>query len=237
MSKYGKAKVVVIIVLVVLVVILSVVGAYICYLYNMITDRSEEYKLSTIASTDIYEPLVKSIILGEEQTITDDNINGIIRKIMDENPIANTGSKDTVSINGIAVYLQDDQTAKIYADISYKNIDMIFSTEAEITLDTTEKIIGIEVKNAKLGKLEISEEYIMSLIEPSLEDLSDSITVEKTYITVPSEYKFTFMEKEVQLYIESFNISQGCADIQTNSAMNLIKQFIDEIISGWFAQA
>lgn len=235
MEKYGKSRVAVIIVLVVLLVILSVAGAFIFYLYNMATDRSEEYKLSTIASTDIYEPLVKSIILGEEQTITDDNINGIIRKIMDENPLTNIKSKDSVSIHGIAVYLQDNQTAEIYADISYKNIDMIFSAEAEITLDTTEKIIGIEVKNTRLGKLEIPEKYIMSLIEPSLEKLSKSIAVEETYITVPSEYKITFSKKEIELYIESFNISQGSATIQTNSAMNSIKQFIDEMISGWFA--
>ncbi len=235
MKKSGKARVVVIVVLVSIVAILALIGVYLCYLYNMATDRSEEAKLNTVASTDIYEPLVKSIILGEKQTITDDNINGIIKKIMDENFVTDTNVKDTILINGIAVYLQEDQTVKIYADISYNDIDMIFSAEAEITLDTDKKIIGIQVKDTKLGKLEISEEFIMSLIEPSLEGLSSSINVEETYVTIPSEYKFTFMEKDVELYIESFEITQGCANIQTNSAMDVIKQFIDGFISGWFA--
>lgn len=236
MRKSGKASKAVIIVLAILVAILALAGVGLYYLYDMATDRTEEARLDTIASTDIYEPLVKSIILGEKQTITDDNINGIIKKIMDENIKTDVKAENTVAINGIAVYLQSNQTAKIYADITYKNIDMIFVAEAKITLDTSDKAIGIEITDTRLGRLNISEEFIMSLIEPSLESLSSSIKVEKTFISVPSEYKFMFNEKEVELYIESFEISQGTANIQTNSAMDLITEFIDEIVSGWFAQ-
>ena len=118
MRKSGKASKAVIIVLAILVAILALAGAGLYYLYDMATDRTEEARLDTIASTDIYEPLVKSIILGEKQTITDDNINGIIKKIMDENIKTNVKAENTVAINGIAVYLQSNQTAKIYADIT-----------------------------------------------------------------------------------------------------------------------
>ena len=237
MRKSGKVWVAVVVALVIIVVLLAVAGVYICHLYNLATDTSEASKLETTASTTIYEPLVKSIILGEEQTITDDDINGIIKKIMDENITTDTTVKDTVIVSGIAVYLQGEQSAKIYADISYNNIRMIFSADADITLNSQEKTLAIDISNTKLGKLEIPADWIMEQVAPSIEGISEQIVVNTTTVTVPAEYNFTFMEKEVLLNIEKLDISQGTATVQTNSAMDLITQFIDEIISGIFSGA
>lgn len=235
MKKSGKVWVAVVAVLAVIVILLAVAGVYICYLYNLATDTSEASKLETTASTTIYEPLVKSIILGEEQTITDDDINGIIKKIMDENITTDTTAKDTVVVSGIAVYLQGEQSAKIYADISYNDIRMIFSADADIALNSEDKTLTIDISNTKLGKLEIPADWIMEQITPSIEGISDKIKVNATAVTIPAEYNFTFMEKDIQLNIEKLDISQGTATVQTNSAMDLITQFIDEIISGIFS--
>ena len=233
MKKSGKVWVAVVVALFIIIALL--LGA-VFYIYKLATDTSEASKLETTASTTIYEPLVKSIILGEGQTITDDDINGIIRKIMDEAPATNTNTENTILVNGVAVYLQGEQTAKIYADISFNDIKMIFSADATIALNNEEKIIDIKISNTKLGNLEIPAEWIIAKIEPSIESIGDSIDVNSTSVIVPSEYNFTFMEKEVELHIENIEISQGVATVQTNSAMDLITQFIDEIVSGWFAE-
>ena len=233
MRKTGKVWVSVVITLFIIIALL--LGAWL-YVYKLATDMSEVSKVETTASTTIYEPLVKSIILGEGQTITDDDINGIIRKIMDENSATNTNTENTVLVKGVAVYLQGEQTAKIYADINFNDTRMIFSADANISLNREEKIFNIEISNTKLGNLEIPAEWTMEKIAPSIESIDDSIQVNSTSVIVPSEYKFTFMEKEVELHIENLEISQGKAIVQTNSAMNLITQFIDEIISGWFAE-
>lgn len=233
MRKTGKVWVSVVITLFIIIALL--LGAWL-YVYKLATDMSEVSKVETTASTTIYEPLVKSIILGEGQTITDDDINGIIRKIMDENSATNTNTENTVLVKGVAVYLQGEQTAKIYADINFNDTRMIFSADANISLNKEEKIFNIEISNTKLGNLEIPAEWTMEKIAPSIESIDDSIQVNSTSVIVPSEYNFTFMEKEVELHIENLEISQGKATVQTNSAMNLITQFIDEIISGWFAE-
>lgn len=233
MRKTGKVWVSVVITLFIIIALL--LGAWI-YIYKLATDMSEVSKVETTASTTIYEPLVKSIILGEGQTITDDDINGIIRKIMDENSATNTNTENTVLVKGVAVYLQGEQTAKIYADINFNDTRMIFSADANISLNKEEKIFNIEISNTKLGNLEIPAEWTMEKIAPSIKSIDDSIQVNSTSVIVPSEYNFTFMEKEVELHIENLEISQGKATVQTNSAMNLITQFIDEIISGWFAE-
>ena len=66
------------IILLVIVLILAAlgVGAYIVFLN--LTDTSNKDKLNTKEAKTIYEPLVKSVILGEKQTVTDDDINGIL---------------------------------------------------------------------------------------------------------------------------------------------------------------
>ena len=83
-------------------------------------------------------------------------------------------------------------------------------------------IFNIEISNTKLGNLEIPAEWTMEKIAPSIKSIDDSIQVNSTSVIVPSEYNFTFMEKEVELHIENLEISQGKATVQTNSAMNLI---------------
>lgn len=233
MKKSGKVWVAVVVALFIIIALL--LGA-VFYIYKLATDTSEASKLETTASTTIYEPLVKSIILGEGQTITDDDINGIIKKIMDEAPKTNTDTENTVLVNGVAVYLLGEQTAKIYADISFNDIKMIFSADSTIALNSEEKDIDIKISNTKIGALEIPAEWIMAKIEPSIESIGDSIEVNSTSVIVPSEYSFIFKEKEVKLHIEKLDISQGMATVQTNSAMDLITQFIDEIISGWLAE-
>lgn len=237
MKKSGKVWVAVVIVLAVIMALLIGALSYLYYLYNLATDTSEASKLETTASTTIYEPLVRSIVLGEEQTITDDDINGIIKKIMDESITADTNAENVVLVNGIAVYLQGEQSARIYADIGFKNIRMIFSADAQITLNNEDKTLTVDISNTKLGKLEIPSEWIMNKIGASVESISESIDVNSTAVTVPAEYNFTFMEKEVELHIEKLDISQGTANVQTNSTINLITQFIDEFVSSWIAES
>ena len=63
----------------------------------------------------------------------------------------------------------------------------------------------------------------------------EAVKVESTKVTVPAEYKFEFMEEEVELHIERFGILNGKAVIETNSAMDLVTKFVDQLVDDWLA--
>ena len=232
MGRSGKALRVIVIVLFLVIAIFGGVGVY---LYTMVTDASESPKLYTTASTSIYQPMVRSILLGEEETITDADVNGIIKKITDEklDVYGNNDTKKTASVKGIAVYMQGKNTVKVYAKIKFKGIDMIFSANATVKLNAENKEITIDVSNTKIGKLKISEEWIMKKVAPSIESIGEKVNVESTTVTVPSEYKFEFMEEEVVLHIEKLGILNGKAMIQTNSSMDLVTKFVEDAVDEW----
>ncbi len=220
------------------------------WIYDAVTDTSDAYLLNTTASTTIYEPMVKSVILGEPQKITDDDINGIVAKIMessaDDSLQDNTeeainqsdgtelDKPSTVLIKGASIYLQGDNIAKLYVDLEYKGYRIIFSADTELKLDTQTKTITVNLSNTKLGRLKVPVDFITGQISASLTEISDGIQVGADRIVLPSEYNFEFLGKDVTLYIADLQIAQGSATIQTNSAMDIISQFIDEIIAGLF---
>ncbi len=232
MSRSGKVLWVIV---VVLFLVVAIVGGTGVYIYTMATDSSEAPKLYTTASTTIYEPMVRSILLGDEEIITDTDVNGIIRKITDEKfgAFGNPDTSDNAYIKGIAVYMQGKDKVRVYAKINFKGLDMIFSADARVVLDSESKQITIDVSNTKLGKLKISEEWIMEKVEPSIESIGKNVSVDSTTITVPSEYTFVFMDEEVVLHIEKLGILNGEAVIRTNSAMDLVTKFVDDLVNEW----
>lgn len=232
MGKAGKALLIVIIIL---LIIFIAIGAVFFWLYTSVTDVSEAYKLNTTESTTIYEPLVKSIVLGEEQEITDGDINGIIAKIMNEY-IAKQEVTDenAIVVKGASVYLQGENSAKLYVDLNWRNKRIIFSADATVQLNADIKIMTMTLSNTKLGSLSVPTEWIMANIENALTSVSSEISVKGNSIVLPAEFTFEFMEKEITLYLTKVEISQGSAVVQTNSAMDIIEQFIDEFIKGMF---
>lgn len=232
MKKSGKVWVVV--VLIVLVVLIAI-GTALFLIYKSATDLSNADKFNTTASTDIYEPLVKSIILGEEQTVTDDNVNGIIATIMEKSIEKKSFADNKVSINGIAMYMQEDNICNVYVDLLYKNnIRLIFSAKANVQLDTETKTINMTISDSKIGSLSIPTDVVMKMVEPSLGNISSKINVKDCVVTIPSEYTFTFMKKEITIYITELEINNKYALVRTNSAMDVIKEFLDDVIGSIF---
>ena len=219
------------VVLIIFVAILSIC----CWLYNAVTDISNADKLNTTASTNIYQPMVKSVVLGQPQEITDDDINGIIAKIINSSLKNETReSHSVVAVKGASLYTQGGNTANLYVDLQYKQYRIIFSADAKVQLDTDSKIITICLSNTKLGSLNVPVGFVTGKIAKSLTEINSSIQVYKDSIVIPSEYNLEFLDKNVTLYIADLQLNQGNATIQTNSAMDVISQFIDEIIEGIF---
>lgn len=219
------------VVLIIFVAILTIC----CWLYNAVTDISNADKLNTTASTNIYQPMVKSVVLGQPQEITDDDINGIIAKIINSSLKNETReSHSVVAVKGASLYTQGDNTANLYVDLQYKQYRIIFSADAKVQLDTDSKIITICLSNTKLGSLNVPVGFVTGKIAKSLTEINSSIQVYKDSIVIPSEYNIEFLDKNVTLYIADLQLNQGNATIQTNSAMDVISQFIDEIIEGIF---
>lgn len=236
-------KICAVVIIVVLVILLSAFIACV-FLYKAVTDTSEAYKINTTPSTTIYKPMVKSVILGEPEEITDNDVNGIIAKIINsatddnenvDNQVAdNSNNTPTVLVKGASIYMQGDNIAKLYVDLDYKGNKIIFSANTHLQLDAQAKTITINLSDTKLGRLAVPTEFITGQISLSLEEISDEIQVNKNSIILPSEYNFEFLGKSVTLYIADLQVAQGSATIQTNSAMDIISQFIDEVIDGLF---
>lgn len=223
--------------LVIILIICAVLGAYLFYLYTLATDTSEAYKLDTTASTDIYEPLVTSVVTGHKQTITDDQINGIIKKIIDEHINIEENADNDVVVKNVAIYLKKNNKAKLYADLSFRNIRLVYSADIAIGINELDKTLYLTIANSKVGKLEIPDKIVLKAVSDSFEGVSDTIEINTSVIKVATEYTFEFMEKEVQIEIKEFSITEdGQATIKTTGAMNIISQIIDEMIDDAFSK-
>ena len=219
------------IILLVIVLILAAlgVGAYIVFLN--LTDTSNEDKLNTKEAKTIYEPLVKSVILGEKQTVTDDDINGILAVLINTytDSLSEEDFKNQFTVKGVTVYMKDNNCADIYADIYYNNdIRFIFYADTDVRLDKPSKNISLELKSAKVGNMKIP-------VNVATENFKSA--ADETNVYIPSEYTFEFSGKQVDVYIEELEVSEGKAQVKTNSAMNLINQFIDGFIKDIFGKS
>ena len=98
---------VILIILLILFMILAALGIGAYIVFRNLTDTSNADKLNTVESKTIYEPLVKSVILGEKQTITDDDVNGILAFVINTyvGSLSEEDFKNQFTIKGIAAYI------------------------------------------------------------------------------------------------------------------------------------
>lgn len=225
-------------ILVVLLIALVITGAYFFYLYTLATDTSEAYKLETTASTDIYEPLASSVITGYRQAITNDQLNGIIKKVMDEYITTEEFANSDIAIKNIAIYTRQNNRATVYADISFYDIQLIYSADIYFYLYEYEPSILIDVYNSKVGKLKIPDTIVLKALTESLEGAYDGIKINRNLsVQIPNVYTFELMNKEVELEIEFLQTDEdGNVIVQTTGMMNVISEIIDEMIEDAFSK-
>lgn len=234
MKKAGKIWVVVLVILLVLTAVLGA-GAY--FIYTSATDLSELNKVNKTESDSILEPLVKSIVLGEEQTITDSDINGALAMVINsynEN-LTDSQRKDAFIVKGASIYLTGNNTAKIYAELNYNDIKLLFSANSKIVFNENSEFISFEVSDTKLGSLPIPTEFIMSKLADGIDSINKDFRVNGNRIIIPSEYTFEIMERELTLKITDLNVSDGTATVKTTSAMKFLEGLISDIFKDLFS--
>ncbi|MGO5081474.1 hypothetical protein ACTQ3U_02985 [Oscillospiraceae bacterium LCP25S3_F9] len=234
MKKTGKIWVVVLVILLVLTAALGA-GAY--FIYTSATDLTELNKINKTESDSILEPLVKSIVLGEEQTITDSDINGALSMVINSynEKLTDSQKKDAFIVKGASIYLTGNNTAKIYAEINYNDIKFVFSANSKIVFNENSEFISFEVSDTKLGSLPIPTEFIMSKLADGIDSINKDFQVKGNKIIIPSEYTFEIMERELTLKITDLNVSDGSATVKTTSAMEFLEGLISDIFSGFFS--
>ena len=223
-------KKILITVFVIIFLFVAIAGVVFYILYQKATDLSEADKLNTTESKTIYEPLLKSVVLHEAQTVTDDDVNGLLKTIIN-NRKEKQSETAVVSVNGIAVYMQNDNQAKIYMDIVYKDVRMIFSALTDVRLDTQAEKIYFDIQEARLGSLSVSKDTVMEQLKKYTGSQKNSfIEVENHSITVPSKYSIPLANQNISMYIEELSLSEGKAEVKTNSAMNIIGNFLSDYL-------
>ena len=228
-------KKVLITVFVIFFVAAAVCGITFYVLFQKATDLSEADKLITTESKTIYEPLIKSVILGEPQEVKDEDINGLLASIMKTYYENHTVSSDEISIKNVAVYLQDNDKVKIYADVYYKDTRFIFATMADVLLNSESKKIYFDLSQTKVGTLSISENTVRQQLDKYIKNQKETfMEMEEDKVVIPSEYDIPVLEKDIRFSIESLETSNGKAMIKTNSAMNIIGNFLSDYLLEMF---
>lgn len=225
-SKSGKVWIVVLIIIFVILVGMFVTGVII---YNSITDLKYANMLKSTESNEIYKPVAKAVILGKEQTITDDEINGIITKTI--NGTKQSSSSDFV-IKGVTLYTQQDGSVKFYVDLYYKgDRRFIFSGDADVKLDDSSKKLNLIIKSTTLGTLSLPPSLVMSKVSPSINKLGSGISADGCNITVPAEFTIEILKKDITVNLKELSIKEGSITIKTNSAGEIVKEALKSAIS------
>lgn len=236
-KKAGKIiKKIILSLTVVIFTIIAVAGVYGFYLYTLATDTSEAYKLDTKASTDIYAPLARSVVTHYRQEITPDQINGIIKTIMEEYFNPEDNAENDVVIKNVAIYTRKNNRGTVYADISFRDIRMIYSADISFYVYEYEPSILIDFSNSKIGKLEISDRVIMKAFSETFQN-KYGIKCRHCSLQIPNSYTFEFMNQEVTLEIEKLMTNdEGNVMVQTTGIIDVIDQIIDGTIDDIFSK-
>lgn len=216
--------------------VIFVVTATFITLYTMATDRTNADKFTAKTSTDIIEPLAKSLALGETAEISDGMLNSFLTYCLNSFNKENKSSSP-LSIQGIAVNFHKDSPVDIYVKSSYNGLEAIVNAKADITLDEKEKEIKLTLKEIYLGNLPVEPELFVqyALSQPGIrkytDALGDSLDISKRTVTLPSEFKTEFYEIPLQLGVTQIELTDGSAAVNTTGIIDSIAELISKLLT------
>lgn len=219
---------------VVILIILILVGIALFIIWSMALNTDNNDKFDSSPSTEIFEPMIKSIVLGSEQEVTQDSINGIIAyliKNQSENAEQNSLEAD-FKITDIAVYLHENESSELYVKFDYNGTSLILSAKADIELVTDNKTVVLTLSDTKLGALPIPTEWVLDKMKESdaLSAVSDSVKIEDRKIIAPASYTLDIANFELSLDLTELTPKDGYALLATTSAMDQIKGFLEDFL-------
>lgn len=190
----------------VILLIVSAATAGTCLYLACQDDYQSQYSVSQDDNTLMYTAL-KGAIFGEAFTLTEAQVNTYL---YDE--IVNQSDSH---IQKFHVYFQND-IAEIYAKVHYLNLDLGFYSKAKLSLDTVKNVVSVQLYDAKLGRLPISESVLKNIVSQNIKE-SNIVSVRDGVIDVKSSYDFNINSFTLNLTFQNLTVEDGSITCQTNS--------------------
>ncbi|GHU81344.1 hypothetical protein AGMMS50284_0820 [Clostridia bacterium] len=225
-----KHKRIIITIVAILLTVIIAAGVAFFVIYTKATNRVNEDKLQVTASTDIIQPLAKSILLGEKAEITDAQINGILATFI-QNNAQKLATKKGLQLKSAALYLHKNDICDIYMDVKYMGIDMIVNAKAVITLDKDDKNIILVLTEAKIGTLNIPVDWMTNRLNnsESFKKLDGTINIKTNILTVPASYSTNVYNMDIEFELTNLQTDEGIVEIETSSANDLLSGILNKL--------
>ena len=223
--------------IIVLCILLVIVGAFFIWAVVAASSTANLSKLDAVPDNALFESLCKSVLYGEEQEITNNELNSFLAYTFEEyekhhkiNQQENIKTPK-VSIESIAIYFHKETPCEVYAKMVYSDRVLIFSALADIRLDSANNAFSLEISDAKIGDLPVPSEWILSYLfqNEAVNSYTDKLSLSGTTVTAPSYIEQEFLGQTLTFKIKSLVIKEARASVLTTSATDLIGEFFGSL--------
>lgn len=225
--KTGKTILITVIVL----IFLAAAAAVTCTALALQDPYNDKYSTedTVIVDSTLIADIAKAAVFGKEYVAGDEEVNSYIRKAIN--------AKEDSKLKDLAIYFHKDKYAEVYGrlnlDINGFNSDFAFSSEADFSINSKQKMLDIKLSNAKLGMLPIPDFALENILDKTLKD---KVTLNKTTISLPVSFESEVEGIEIKLNLEEFSPNEKSVTIKSNkvladtldSATDKAKEWISE---------
>ncbi|HIR03327.1 MAG TPA: hypothetical protein IAD34_04575 [Candidatus Scatovicinus merdipullorum] len=195
---------------------------------NLALQTEDLQKFDTPPDDGLVYTLAQSFIFGQEQEITDAQINAFFAYLFDQQQEpAPEGMQ--ISADALAVYFYEEQPSEIYVKLLCGEQVVVLSALADIRLDTEQKQLILDIKETKIGALVVAPDWVIPFLfaHQAVTPVSDQISCSGSSVYVPSCWTVQAFSSQVTFEIKKFIPQQAHAKVLTTSAADVIEEFFE----------
>lgn len=203
--------------------------------YTMATDRTHSDKFTAKASVDIVKPLVKAFALGQEAEITDDMVNGLAAYCIKEFDKSQKKSSYSLSVKGISVNFHEKTASDIYVKISYNGMEIIVNAKADISYDSSDGTIVLDLKEVYAGSIPIAPNLAVAIVthlpdmDRYLTALDGSVLFADSTVKIPASYKTELYDVDIAIELNEITPKDGYAVVSSSGILDLFDDILNSI--------
>ena len=219
MKKKRSAAQKIIISVTALILISVLIFGSICITLAMRDNIRDKYTLTEKDDGFLYTVL-GGAVLGRQFETSEAEINTYINdKFCGESKL----------LRNLMVYFRKDEPVQIYGRLHFLEHDLAFQAEGDFSLDSTEGIIVISLKNVMLGELKLHDLVINSILS-GFADKTKNVDFRDGKLYLKTRYEYQLGDYSLTLRLEQLSAGDGKAICKTNSltleVLGIVKDFL-----------
>ena len=132
-------------------------------------------------------------------------------------------------MENVRVYFHQQEPCEIYAKIHYHNQAYALSALVETTFDSSESVVGVSVKEVKLGEWPVPSWRVSGILQ-DFADHYEQMHYTDGVLFVSCRYTYDFKDFGFRLQLEEFTPQEGYLRCRTNSLskelLNALKDYL-----------